>query len=568
MRRNPVPVSAAVATVIAGIALMTAGAAVPAASAANSPAGHWGNARKVPGLGKLNVGNDAAVTNVSCSSPGNCAAGGQYFDGMQLQSFVVEEKDGSWGSAVKLFLPDPAATGSSLISLSCGAAGNCVAVGGYGTASVQSGFYTVEENGAWDLSVSTSGGTVFSQANDVSCTQGGNCAVGGFEFDHSTRSPNQPFLLTEKAGLWGLPQPVSGLQALHEVQGTINAISCASPGDCAAFGSYDDDAKKSQDFVVDSRDGGWGPAQQIPGTATLGDIVFGTGKVSCASAGNCAAVGTSEVTPGDEQLFVSQEVSGVWQAARQVQVPVGKDGQVSSSIGGISCAATASCVVVGSYTKDGAGHAFVAEEKQGNWTLIPDPGATGPGSDAGSVSCPSAGNCVVAGDAQFGNSTQAFTLTEANGNWGRARQLPGIAGLNTGGSTLTWKVSCASTGNCAVGGQYDDTHGNPHAFLADESTATSTALGLSAATVRFGHEQAEKVSVKVSPRTGGTPSGAVAVRAGGKTVCVIKLAGGKGSCLLAAKALKPGRYQLTAGYGGSKTYAGSTSGSKTLAVTK
>jgi hypothetical protein len=575
MERNRLAVLAFTA-VTAGItlaaappALATAAAASPSASA-SAPAGHWGNARQVPGLGMLNTGNDAAVTNVSCSSPGNCTAGGRYFDGRSLQSFVIEEKDGIWGSAVRLFLPDPAATDSTLVSLSCGGAGSCVAVGVYDKGSVMAGFYTVEDNGVWVLSGSTSGGTTFSQVNAVSCTREDNCAAGGFEFDHSTNpsGPDQPFLLDEKSGKWGLPQPVPGLQALHEVQGTVNSISCASPGNCAALGSYEDNAKKSQAFVADEHDGGWGQAQQIPGTPTLGDIVFGAGTVSCASAGNCAATGEYEASPGDEQMFVSDEVNGVWQSAQQVPVPAGKDGQVLLSINEMSCAAPGSCVAVGSYSSDGAGHAFVAEEKHGTWKPIPGPGGAGPGSEATSVSCTSAGNCVVVGDALSGKATQAFTLTEVNGRWGKVRALPGIAVLNKGGSTRTWQVSCASTGNCALGGQFDDTHGHPHAFLADESTATTTALGLSGARIKFGHEQSEKLSVKVEPRTGGTPSGKVTMLAGGTKICAIKLAAGKGSCALSARQLKPGSYQLTAAYGGSQAYAGSASAKKTLTVTK
>ena len=105
-------------------------------------------------------------------------------------------------------------------------------------------------------------------------------------------------------------------------------------------------------------------------------------------------------------------------------------------------------------------------------------------------------------------------------------------------------------------------------MVADESTVTATSLALSAAKIRFGHEQAERLSVKVTGRAGGTPGGKVAVRTGSATVCVITLNGGKGTCKLAAKSLKPGSHQLTASYAGSGTYAGSVSAKKTLTVTK
>src|SRR5207244_2588604 len=40
------------------------------------------------------------------------------------------------------------------------------------------------------------------------------------------------------------------------------------------------------------------------------------------------------------------------------------------------------------------------------------------------------------------------------GIWGNAREVPGIAALNTGGQAQITAVSCASAGNCSAGGQY------------------------------------------------------------------------------------------------------------------
>src|SRR5216684_937069 len=63
--------------------------------------GRWGRAVEVPGLGVLNRGGNAGVSSVSCASPGNCAAGGDYTSDAsgRLQAFVVSETGGSWGTA-------------------------------------------------------------------------------------------------------------------------------------------------------------------------------------------------------------------------------------------------------------------------------------------------------------------------------------------------------------------------------------------------------------------------------------------------------------------------------------
>lgn len=49
-------------------------------------------------------------------------------------------------------------------------------------------------------------------------------------------------------------------------------------------------------------------------------------------------------------------------------------------------------------------------------------------------------------------------------------------------------------------------------------------------------------------------------------LCTIRLASGTGGCALSATRLKPGTYSLTASYGGSTYYSG-TSATKTLKVT-
>jgi len=174
-----------------------------------------------------------------------------------------------------------------------------------------------------------------------------------------------------------------------------------------------------------------------------------------------------------------------------------------------------------------------------------------------------AGNCAVSGEYNDPrNGVHLFVLTEANGTWGTARELPGSAALNQKLFARLLTVSCASAGNCAVGGFYMDAHGAIRALVADLSTVTSARVALSAATVRYGHEQTERISVRVTARTGGTPGGQVSVATGRQVLCVIKLAGGKGTCTLPAKRLRPGHYQVSAAYGGSKTYASSSSGAK------
>jgi hypothetical protein len=92
----------------------------------------------VPGTAALNVDGFAMINSVSCASAGNCGAGGLYFDsGGNNQAFVVSEVNGVWGKALEV--PGTAAlnTGAfaAVFSVSCASPGNCGAGGDYQTSS-------------------------------------------------------------------------------------------------------------------------------------------------------------------------------------------------------------------------------------------------------------------------------------------------------------------------------------------------------------------------------------------------------------------------------------------------
>ena len=103
--------------------------------------GGWGTAREVPGVGKLNVGGDAAVDAVSCPSAGNCGAGGYYQTpvapgtaiGQDSQAFVVSESKGRWTKAEEVpgmqAVSPPPFQVNYVGSMSCRSAGYCTAAG-------------------------------------------------------------------------------------------------------------------------------------------------------------------------------------------------------------------------------------------------------------------------------------------------------------------------------------------------------------------------------------------------------------------------------------------------------
>ena len=89
----------------------------------------------MPGLGALTKGGFAEVSSVSCGSPGNCAAGGDYLDrSPHPQGFVASENNGVWGTAIQV--PGLAAVNKGgqsprFPTVSCAPAGTCAAAGYY-----------------------------------------------------------------------------------------------------------------------------------------------------------------------------------------------------------------------------------------------------------------------------------------------------------------------------------------------------------------------------------------------------------------------------------------------------
>jgi hypothetical protein len=155
--------------------------------------GDWGQAIQVPGLAALSeresAGVPAGVSSVSCASAGNCAAGGSYQDdGGRQQGFVVSETNGAWGRAIEV--PGLRALGQNarVNSLSCASPGNCAAGGDYGWDSGSPypwGFVVSEKDGAWGRAINVPGLGALNKGggaavSPVSCTPQGSCTAGGF----------------------------------------------------------------------------------------------------------------------------------------------------------------------------------------------------------------------------------------------------------------------------------------------------------------------------------------------------------------------------------------------------
>jgi hypothetical protein len=313
--------------------------------------------------------------------------------------------------------------------------------------------------------------------NAVSCGSPGDCAAGGYYQDRARHGLRQGFVAAERNGVWGKAIGVPGLAALNKQNGEVDAVSCASAGNCAAVGNYGDGHGHLQGFVAVAKNGVWGKAIGVPGLAALNKGRVTQLLVSCGSAGTCAAVGYYDDRQGFSG-FVAIERDGVWGKAIQVPGLGALDKGDESGAFAVSCTPAGYCAVGGNYTgRDVGGQGYVAVEKNGRWGKaieVPGLGTLNKGGDASvdALSCASAGNCVAGGNYRVKDSYRVFVAVEKNGVWERAVEAPGLAALDVGQDGIAdadmTSVSCTSPGNCTAGGDYTDRHLQGQGFVAAE----------------------------------------------------------------------------------------------------
>jgi hypothetical protein len=332
--------------------------------------GTWANALELTGFPAGNGDDSASLGVLSCTGVGDCTVSGIFSNG-EITPYAATESHGVWGSPVALAGLSTLDTGGSSYptSLSCSSVGNCGETGLYtiGTSTTELSSYVVNEvNGTWGSAIALPGLATLDVGNvgftsQISCPATGDCVVGGAYALSSTQAA--AFIAVESGGTWGSAEVAPGTAALNvDLGAEVDAVSCSSASTCVVGGTYEDSAGSSQAFVEDETNGNWAAATEVPGTAALnngGDAsIFST---SCSSPGNCAATGVYTDSQGNVQTFVVNQRSGTWGSAIELAglQALNLDGYSAGLV--ISCASDGSCGVGGDYT-DGSNdsQAFVA----------------------------------------------------------------------------------------------------------------------------------------------------------------------------------------------------------------
>jgi hypothetical protein len=185
--------------------------------------------------------------------------------------------------------------------------------------------------------------------------------------------------------------------------------------------------------------GGW-TVQYPPNPA--GSINSSLNGVSCAVSSTCIAVGGYYVPASNTDLSLAEEWNG---SSWVIQPTPNPSGSVSAGFVAVSCPVAAQCEGVGGYSTAIAGaDSPLAEQWNGTAWAIQSTPALAYGGDFSGVSCPSASVCIAVGTAYTSNNTDNLAEKWNGTNWSRQ-----IMPTPTGGAGLS-AVSCPSATSCTA----------------------------------------------------------------------------------------------------------------------
>jgi hypothetical protein len=464
---------------------------------------------------------------------------------------------------------------NTLTAINCVSAALCVAVDSSGN--VLTSTDPADGASAWHTA------SIGMNLTAVSCASAQLCAAAGSvpTNDGSNADPTV-YTSTDPTGGASAWTPASVPQPGDQVG--LGPIACPTASLCVAgAGAYD---QSSWLDISTDPTGGSSAWTQLSGL----DLSY-VNSVSCPSVSLCVVTGATEESAGPlpPVVAVSTNPAGGATAWRLSQL----------NTGAVVCAAaTTEC-----FGFPNAGQMVSsAEPASGTWATSP-----GPATVPESVSCPTASFCVAAesgGQIQVGTPPVATATTiaaprtavagqpvrmqvkVASARAGRGAATPGGGVIVTAGrqscrAALSGSAGVAA-GSCTLAepkpGRYtvSASYAAQGSFAGSVSGGSVLAVGrarsaarlrLSRSSVRRGHEQQERLTVRVTPQYAGTPGGAADVLAGRSVLCVVRLRAGGGSCVLARDRLRAGKYTLRARYLGSSIFLGSYSRTARLTVT-
>jgi hypothetical protein len=206
---------------------------------------------------------DAFLSSVTCTTVGNCSAIGNYDNSSgDTEGLVTVESARAWKRATAMVMPAGAKPNPRVFfygfnGISCSSTGNCSAGGQYTDASGHyQGFFVDEVNGSWQTAdelklpsgaqqAGKNGGVVA-----LSCTTNGNCSAGAAYQDASGNY--QALVINRVNGNWltGTKVALPSGAASVGVDGGVYGLVCKNVNECTATGSYQQTSTVYEGFTI------------------------------------------------------------------------------------------------------------------------------------------------------------------------------------------------------------------------------------------------------------------------------------------------------------------------------
>ena len=454
---------AAAVVVAVSLALTTGFGGLPKAGATSS----W-TAVNPPVASDFTDVNNESANSISCASAGNCVAVGSYDTNTGNVALLETETNGTWASVTPP-MPTNADTttpDSYLNQVSCSSPGNCAAVGYYKLA--PSGDYSqlilVEKNGAWSAVETTlPSDTVAGTQNElysVNCPSDNNCTATGY---YQIAAGAQALIVNEVNGVWTAVDPTplpsgAGPQGSH--RDVLQSVTCTSPGNCTAVGWYYNAGITDYGFLIDtSVNGVWSnQSVALPADAVAGPDLWLYG-VSCPSNDSCVAAGSYDTVNGQTAVVLTQN-GGTWTASAVALPSDAVPDSPGSVLNAVHCASVGNCTAVGSYASGPSETTpLLAVQTNGVWSNVVAPTPSDMISNVDNqyydISCSTANNCLALGGYYNGAGELPLLGVETNGVWSQQPvALPAGSGPSPGGvdGSELYSGTCTQQGECQMFG--------------------------------------------------------------------------------------------------------------------
>lgn len=316
--------------------------------------------------------------------------------------------------------------------------------------------------------------------SSLSCPAAGWCvSIGNYDSDVTPSLPTEGMILVESSdGFRSVQAPLPADASTSDPFAYLSDVTCPEVGACVVLGTYTSTSSGIEAFVDTLSAGAWSASTlPLPADATGAASNLAFPHVSCASVGNCVAVGSYSATDGSTQSVLETAVAGSW-SAQEAPVPDNAySGTQENQLSDVSCPSTDSCVAVGTYAVSPTQSQGFAETLSGGiWSptelplppdanTTPTAGGVGVGSTSflgWAVSCPAVGECVVAGhyystgDETAPDGAEADLLdTLSDGTWtALSAPLPSDAVVPQPLFDDNFTLACSPTGSCVAAGYY------------------------------------------------------------------------------------------------------------------